>query len=153
MGIITLWPDADSKENMSQTMIYLDGESFSKLEKGENLKIKVAPGKHTIQLKQGLFSSANFEVNVKDFEEVHVVIGTNYKAKSTLNTALIPIVFFGGFLYNAYYLKSELFFWAIMISTALFLIIESYKVKFKGMLYYLTIGRKDYFHFELKKRR
>lgn len=145
--------DEDSRENLDNTLVYLDGEFLSKLEKNGNLKFKVQAGKHAIKLKQGLFVSPDFEVNIKDFDEITILIGTNYKSKSNLTTFLIPVVFFGGLLYNTYYLKSTLFLWTLVVTTALFLIFESYRVKFKGLLYYLTVGRKHYFNLQVLKRK
>lgn len=153
MGYIYILEDEDSKESLDNTLVYLDGEFLSKLEKRGNLKFKVQAGKHTIKLKQGMFVSPGFEVNIKDFDEITILIGTNYKRKSNLNTLLIPVIFFGGLLYNTYYLKSATFLWTILGCTALLLIFESYRSQFKGMLYYMTVGRKKYFNLQILKRK
>jgi len=147
MGTVTIKRKLEQVNKLRKINIYLDGAYAFSLSNGASKDIKLDTGTHNLLAKIDWCSSAVLPLTIKENEKTEIILYSGYQFKSSIFSILYPVVFFGGLSLNLYF-KSTVFFWSIMVISAILLFIVSYKAKFKGIWYYLTLGRKEYLKLE-----
>jgi|GEM_PF-1935021 len=143
MSTISVIQNLNSRISLEKTTFFLDKQYLFSLAEKENRAIKIKPGKHCLQAKIGWYASREFHFEIQPNEDLELILSSNYRAKGRRVSKITSVLFFGGLILNAY-LKSPLFVGIWLAITVILSTIVAYKNNFKGLLYYNTIGRKDF---------
>jgi len=144
---LTIYNKEQSVNKFRKITIFLDKKYCCAVANGESHTIALSPGTHTLKAKIDWCGSAPLSLEIKDREQINIALSCNYHPETSILGKLHAIIFIGGLLLNLYF-KSATFLWSILGFSLLYQVWEAYKRKSKGMLYYLTIGRKKYLKLE-----
>jgi len=128
--------------------IYLNGKYCCAIANGKTHSVALSPDRHTLEARIDWCGSPLFSFDLAENTEKSIMLSCNYKPRRSVVSTLSALILFGGLLLNILYFKSAPFLWAVLALSLLCVMIEIYKSKDKGLLYYLTIGCKNYLKLE-----
>jgi hypothetical protein len=128
--------------------IFLDGKYCCAIANGKTHSVVLAPGMHTLEARIDWCGSPLLSFDLEENTAKNFLLNCNYKPRRSAMSKLNALILFGGLLLNMLYFKSAPFIWTVLALSFFCMVIETYKRKGKGLLYYLTIGRKNYLKLE-----
>jgi len=122
--------------------VYIDNREAGSIRNGSSEEFSIAPGAHQVQCKMAWYSSQPFTVNVDENKIEYLVVKSGIKYYWLMFVLLLT-----GLLINAFHQSrgEERPMWIFVLQFALILPALCY------MLYYLTVGRKNYLLIEEDK--
>jgi len=144
---VTIYNKEQQVNKLRKINILLDGKYCCAIANGATHSVALPPGAHILEAKIDWCGSAPVSFEIKNGQQINMALSCNYQPKTNLLSKLHPIIFFGGLLLNLYF-KSAVLLWSVLGFSFIYQLMEAYKRSGKGMLYYLTIGRKKYLKLE-----
>lgn len=130
--------------------VFIDGKYACSVASDKPQPLFVTPGKHKMTAKMDWMSSREYVFEIADEEQKEIVLSCNYRPENLWLSSWVLLVLWGSALLYKGVLSPT--FLNVTFALALCCIAWiTYQNKGKGLLYYLTIGRKDYLTIETGK--
>lgn len=144
---VTIYNKEQQVNKLRKINILLDGKYCCAIANGATHSIALTPGAHTLEAKIDWCGSAPVPFEIKDSQQINIALSCNYRPTTSRLGKLHAIIFFGGLILNLYF-QSAVLLWSVLGFSFIYQLLEAYKRSGKGILYYLTIGRKKYLKLE-----